>query len=664
VCPASRMSGRVALLDSIEPDMARNIVEKVLDPHLVEGKLEPGEVISYRIDQVLLQDATGTMAWMEFEQLGADRVKVPRVVQYVDHNMIQLDHKNPDDHFFLQTCAMRYGAVFSRPGNGISHYVHLERFDVPGQTMVGSDSHTTTGGALGMFALGIGGMDAAVVMAGYPFELTYPRIVRVVLDNELQGWLSAKDVILEMLRRLTVKGGLGKAFAFDGPGVETLSVTERATIANMIQELGATAGIFPSDAATKTWLEAQKRPGDFTELLPDDGARYDEEMVIDLAALEPLIAKPRNPDNVVPVREVAGTRVAQVCVGSSVNSGYDDLAIPAYIVSEGGGVNEWLDMTVSPGSRQALDAIARSGVLSQYVAAGARLLEPACGPCVGMGMAPPSGQPSVRTMNRNFQGRSGTEDDYVYLTSPAVAGATALKGVITDPRDLDLEPPRIEAPGPRVDDSLLIMPPPPEEAARIEIWRGPNIKPPPVPPDLPDALEGRILIVLGDNISTGSMSPDGVLVFQERSNIEAIAEFVFKKEDPEFVQRAKDWGGGFIVAGDNYGQGSSREHAALAPLQLGVRAVFAKAFHRIHRRNLINNGIVPGLIDDEVSNKAQVGDTWRLPNIRAEIASGSGEFTLQLDGETVTVRNDLQEHEREQLLAGGLLRSLSQQAGR
>jgi aconitate hydratase len=642
--------------------MPQNIVEKVLAPHLVEGSLEPGQVIGYRIDQVLLQDATGTMAWMEFEQLGKDRVRVPLVVQYVDHNMIQLDHKNPDDHFFLQTCSMRYGAVFSRPGNGISHYVHLERFDVPGQTMVGSDSHTTTGGALGMFALGIGGIDAAVVMAGYPFELTYPGIVRVVLENELQGWVSAKDVILEMLRRLTVKGGLGKAFTFDGPGVETLSVAERATICNMIQELGATAGMFPSDGETKEWMEAQDRGDDFTELLPDDGARYDEEMVIDLAALEPLIAKPRNPDNVVPVREVAGTKVAQVCVGSSVNSGYDDLAIPAYIVSNGGDVNEWLDMTVSPGSRQALDAIARSGVLAEYVSAGARLLEPACGPCVGMGMAPPSGQPSVRTMNRNFQGRSGTEDDYVYLTSPAVAGATALRGVITDPRDLDLEPPRIEAPEPTVDDSMLIMPPPEDEAERIEIWRGPNIKPPPVPPDLPDALEGRVLIVLGDNISTGSMSPDGVLVFQERSNIEAISEFVFMKEDPGFVARAKEWGGGFVVGGDNYGQGSSREHAALAPLYLGVRAVFVKTIHRIHRRNLINNGIVPVLIDDEVSNKAQLGDTWRLPFVREEIASGSLEFTLQLDGETVRVGNDLNSHEREQLLAGGLLRYLKQKA--
>jgi aconitate hydratase len=642
--------------------MAQNIVEKVLSEHLVEGRLEPGEVISYRIDQVLLQDATGTMAWMEFEQLGKDRVQVPRVVQYVDHNMIQLDYKNPDDHFFLQTCAMRYGAIFSRPGNGISHYVHLERFDVPGQTMVGSDSHTTTAGAVGMFSLGIGGMDAAVVMAGYPFELGYPTVVRVVLENELGPWVSAKDVILEMLRRLTVKGGLGKAFVFDGPGVDTLPVAARATICNMIQELGATAGIFPSDHRTREWLEAQARAVDWTELRSDDGARYDEEMVIDLAALEPLIAKPRNPDNVVPVREVGGTKVAQVCVGSSVNSGYEDLAVPAYIVSMGGGVNEWLDMTVSPGSRQALDTITRSGVLSQYIDAGARLLEPACGPCVGMGMAPPSGQPSVRTMNRNFQGRSGTDDDYVYLSSPETAGATALNGVITDPRELDMEPPRIEAPTPRIDDSMLISPPPPEEAAKVEIWRGPNIKPPPVPPDLPDGLVGRVLIVLPDNISTGSMSPDGVLVFQERSNIERIAEYCFRKEDPDFVNRAKEWGGGFIVAGDNYGQGSSREHAALAPLQLGVRAVFVKGIHRIHRRNLINNGIVPILVDDEVVNKAQVGDEWRLPQIREEIESGSETFTLRLDGETRQVQNDLKPHEREQLLAGGLLRWLKQRS--
>ena len=638
--------------------MAQNIVEKVLSEHLIEGKLEPGEVISYRIDHVLLQDATGTMAWQEFEQLGVDRVQVPQVTQYVDHNMIQLDHKNPDDHFFLQTCSARYGAVFSRPGNGISHYVHLERFDRPWQTMVGSDSHTTTGGALGMIALGIGGMDAAVVMAGYPFELTYPKVVRVILENELQGWLSAKDVILEMLRRLTVKGGLGKAFAFDGPGVPTLSVTERATICNMIQELGATAGIFPADQRTREWLEAQERPDHFRELQPDEGARYDEELVIDLASLEPLIAKPRNPDNVVPVREVAGTKVAQVCVGSSVNSGFEDLAIPAYVVEEGGGVNEWLDMTVSPGSRQALDLMVSTGVMERYIRAGARLLEAACGPCVGMGQAPPSGQPSVRTFNRNFQGRSGTEDDFVYLTSPATAAATAVRGVITDPRDLDMEPPKIETPRPRVDDSMLIHPPPPEEAAKVEIWRGPNIKPPPVPPDLPDALEGRVLIVLPDNISTGSMSPDGVVVMGERSNIEAISRYVFKKEDPEFVSRAEAWGGGFIVAGDNYGQGSSREHAALAPLYLGVRAVFAKGFHRIHRRNLINNGIVPALIDDEVYGVAKLGEGWRLPRIREELEAGSDTFTVSVDERELKVRNDLNPHERQQLLAGGLLKYL------
>ncbi|MGH2722905.1 MAG: aconitate hydratase [Actinomycetota bacterium] len=642
--------------------VAKNIVQKVLEEQLVSGKLEPGEPISYRIDQVLLQDATGTMAWMEFEQLGKDRVQVPQVVQYVDHNMIQLDHKNPDDHFFLQTCSMRYGAIFSRPGNGISHYVHLERFDVPWQTMVGSDSHTTTAGAVGMFSLGIGGMDAAVVMAGFPFELTYPSVVRVVLENDLPEWVSAKDVILEMLRRLTVKGGINKAFVFDGPGVPTLSVTERATICNMIQELGATAGMFPADDRTREWMRSQEREEQFRELLPDDGAGYDDEMVIDLARLEPLIAKPRNPDNVVPVREIVGARVAQVCVGSSVNSGYHDLAIPAYIVKQGGGVNQWLDMTVSPGSRQILDSIARTGVLADYIAAGARLLEPACGPCVGMGQAPPSGQPSVRTFNRNFQGRSGTVEDYVYLTSPEVAGATALKGEITDPRDLGMEPPEIEAPEPVTDDSMLIFPPELEEAAKIEIWRGPNIKPPPIPPDLPEALAGRVLIALPDNISTGSMSPDGVIVMAERSNIPAIAEYCFRKEDPDFVSRAKEWGGGFIVAGDNYGQGSSREHAALAPLQLGVRAVFAKGFHRIHRRNLINNGIVPIIIDDEVYTKAVQGDEWRMPKIREEIASGSREFTLEVDGQTAMVKNDLNEHERQQVLAGGLLRYLKEES--
>ncbi|MFL5797770.1 MAG: aconitate hydratase [Actinomycetota bacterium] len=642
--------------------MAQNILEKVLSEHLVSGELRPGETISYRVDQVLLQDATGTMAWMEFEQLEKDRVEVPLVVQYVDHNMIQLDHKNPDDHFFLQTAAARYGSVFSRPGNGISHYVHLERFDVPYGTLVGSDSHTCTAGAMGMAALGIGGMDAAVAMAGYPFELRYPRTVRVVLEHELRPWVSAKDVILEMLRRLTVKGGINTAFLFDGEGVPGLSLTQRATICNMIVELGATFGMFPADERTREWLEGQDRADGFRELHPDDGAAYDDELVIDLAALEPLIAKPHNPDNVVPVREVAGTAVAQVCVGSSVNSSFEDLAIPADIVRRGGGVDRWVDMTVSPGSRQILNAIASSGVLADYLAAGARLLEPACGPCVGMGQAPPSKKPSVRTMNRNFRGRSGTDEDEVYLASPEVAGATALRGVITDPRDLGRDPPPITPPPPVADDAMLIPPPPPEEARKVAIMRGPNIQPPPVPPELPDSLEGRVLIVLPDDISTGSMSPDGVLVMSERSNIPAIAEYTFRKEDPEFVSRAKEWGGGFIVAGDNYGQGSSREHAALAPLQLGVRAVFAKGFHRIHRRNLINNGIVPLLIDDEAYGLAEVGAEWHLLGVRDALASASREVTLETPEGTVSVSNDLEEHERAQLLAGGLLRWLREQA--
>jgi aconitate hydratase len=642
--------------------MADNMTHKILREHLVQGRLEAGEPISYRIDQVLLQDATGTMAWMEFEQLGVDRVQVPLVVQYVDHNMIQLDHKNPEDHFFLQGMAAKYGAIFSRPGNGICHYVHLERFAKPWATLVGSDSHTTTAGALGSFALGIGGMDAAVAMAGHAFELQCPVVVRVVLENELRDWVSAKDVILEMLRRLTVKGGINKAFEFDGPGVSTLSATERATICNMILEVGATAGLFPGDDECRRFLaEDQERPADFRELLPDPGCDYDEEMVIDLGDLEPLIALPSNPDNVVPVREVAGTKVAQVCVGSSVNSGYADLAIPAAIV-KGEGVCPDLDMTVSPGSRQILRTITETGVLADYVISGARILEPACGPCVGMGQAPPEDVPSVRTMNRNFPGRSGTFRDKVYLASPAVAGATALKGEITDPRDLGMEPPRIDPPKPVVEDAMLIFPPPPEEAGKVQIMRGRNIQPPPVPPELPGSLEARVLIVLGDNISTGSMSPDGVLVMQERSNIPAIAEYCFRKEDPEFVPRAKDWGGGFIVAGDNYGQGSSREHAALAPLQLGVRAVFAKAFHRIHRRNLINNGIVPIVIGDEVCEKAAIGQAWRLPRIRDEIEQGDGIISVDVEGERHEGRHAFTDLERQVLLDGGLLRYLKRSA--
>jgi aconitate hydratase len=641
--------------------MPDNIVHKVLREHLVGGELRAGGPITYRIDQVLLQDATGTMAWMEFEVLDVDRVKVPLVVQYVDHNMIQLDFKNPEDHFFLQGMAAKYGAVFSRPGNGICHYVHLERFAKPYATLVGSDSHTTTAGALGSFALGIGGMDAAVAMAGHAFELQCPAVVRVVLENQLPPWVSAKDLILEMLRRLTVKGGINKAFAFDGPGVATLGATERATIGNMILEVGATAGIFPADEECRRFLEYQERPQDFRELLPDPGATYDEEMVIDLAALEPLIALPSNPDKVVPVREVAGTKVAQVCVGSSVNSSYEDLAIPASIVAKGG-VHPDLDMTVSPGSRQVMRTVAKTGILEDYIVAGARLLEPACGPCVGMGQAPPENLPSVRTMNRNFPGRSGTANDKVYLASPAVAGATALKGVITDPRDLGVEPPEFEIPKPIIDDYMLIEPPPPDEAAKVSVFRGRNIQPPPLPPDLAESLSGKVLIVLGDNISTGSMSPDGVLVMQERSNIPAIAEYCFRKEDPEFVNRAKAWGGGFIVAGDNYGQGSSREHAALAPLQLGVRAVFAKAFHRIHRRNLINNGIVPVLIDDDLHGRAAIGQQWTLPHVRQELAEGSPTITIQMEGVDYKGVAAFSQHEREELLAGGLLRYLKGKA--
>ncbi|HEV3397843.1 MAG TPA: aconitate hydratase, partial [Actinomycetes bacterium] len=540
------------------------------------------------------------------------------------------------------------------------HYVHLERFAKPYATLVGADSHTTTAGALGSFALGIGGMDAAVAMAGFPFELQCPAVVRVVLENELPPWVSAKDVILELLRRLTVKGGINKAFEFDGPGVATLNATERATICNMILELGATAGIFPADEQCRQFLEYQERPQDYRELLPDPGAAYDEEMVIDLARLEPLIAKPSNPDNVVPVREVAGTKVAQVCVGSSVNSSYEDLAIPSLVV-KGGGVHPDLDMTVSPGSRQIFRTIAQTGVLQDYIVAGARILEPACGPCVGIGQAPPTGKASVRTFNRNFKGRSGTVDDQVYLASPATTAATGLHGRITDPRTLG-DPPRVDDPDPVVDDFMLLSPPPPEEAERIEIIRGPNIKEPPIPPPLPDEFTGRVLIVLPDNVSTGSMAPDGAIVMADRSNVPAIAEYTFMKEDAGFVQRAKDWQGGFIVGGDNYGQGSSREHAALAPLALGIRCVLAQGFARIHRRNLIAQGLLPLTIDQQTHDRLEVGDQLSVPGLQEAVEGGSGAVEVRVEGKDgFTAAMDLSPRERNIVLAGGVLNQLREQ---
>ncbi|HUZ29494.1 MAG TPA: aconitate hydratase [Solirubrobacteraceae bacterium] len=643
--------------------MPSSLTRRILEQHLVEGELKPGRPISLSIDQALLQDATGTMALMQFEELEVPRVKVERAVQYVDHNVVQLDYKNPDDHRMLQALARKYGLHFSRPGNGISHYIHMERYGKPGHTLVGADSHTTQAGCLGMIGIGAGGLDVAVVLGGYPFEIACPAVVEVWLEGSLQRpWVQAKDIILELLRRLTTSGGKNKVLEFSGPGTAELSIPERATIANMIADLGGTAGVFPADDQTRGWLELQDRAVDFLELAPEAGANYDERVEIDLDQLGPLVAKPHNPDNVVPVEEVAGTPLAQVCIGSSVNSGYDDLALPAAILADRGGqiVHPDLAATATPGSRQILTAIAESGVYRQLSDGGVRMLEPVCGPCVGMGQAPPSGANSLRTMNRNFPGRSGTPDDSVYLCSPAVAAASLLTGQIQDPREYGEPPELLPMPElrPYVEDVHIFPPADASEADRIEIPRGPNIKRPPQHQPLGDALRARIATVQPDNISTGDLAPDGVEVMAYRSNVPAIAEFTLRIRDPEFRKRLKDWGSGFIVAGDNYGQGSSREHAALAPLFLGVKAVIAKSFARIHRRNLIAQGIVALLFDDPADyDQAEVGQTWELPQLRQELESGAETITARIEdtGADLALGHDFSEHERQILVAGGLL---------
>jgi len=639
--------------------LAKNLVTRILEDHMVEGELGPGEEVGLRIDQALLQDATGTMACMQFERMGVERVQVDLAVQYVDHNVIQLDFKNPDDHRFLQDFAARHGIHFSRPGNGICHYLHVERFARPGATLVGADSHTTSSGALGSIAIGAGGLDVALVMAGQPFQTPAPEVVGVELTGALSDWVTPKDVILELLRRRGVRGGLGRIFEFYGEGVSNIDVTGRTTICNMIAELGATAGIFPSDERTREWLRMQQREVDFVELSADEDADYDEREHIELDALEPLIAQPHSPGNVVPVREVAGTKAAQVCIGSSVNSGFEDLAVAAAVLRDET-VFPGLVMTVTPGSRQILDSIASTGVYSDLVRAGARMLEPVCGPCVGMGQAPPSDSVSVRTFNRNFPGRSGTMTDQVYLASPTTAVATALRGVITDPRELGEYPDLPEAPAnPAVDDRQILAPAPPEEAQGIEIVRGPNIEPPPEAPELPDSLECTVTIVVEDDISTGDLAPDGVEVMSFRSNVPEIARFTFRRFDPEYHEKSRERAPGFIVGGHNYGQGSSREHAALAPLHLGIRAVVAKSFARIHRRNLISQGILPLRFKEESDyEKFAQGQEWELPEIRARLENGDEEVPLQKEGDEVMLLAEFSKRERDILLAGGILRQL------
>jgi aconitate hydratase len=648
--------------------VAENLTRQILNEHLVDGELKPGEPIALRVDQTLLQDATGTMACMQFEQLGVPRVKVDRAVQYIDHNVIQLDYKNPDDHRMLQALARKYGIHFSRPGNGICHYVHIERYAKPGGILVGADSHTTTSGALGMIAIGAGGLDVAVAMGGYPYEIACPEVVEVHLSGTLKRpWVQAKDVILELLRQLSASGGKNKVFEFTGEGTKDLSVPERGTIANMIAELGATSAVFPPDDNTRDWLQRQQREEDFEEVGPDDGAEYDERVEIDLDELGPLVAKPSNPDNVVPVEEVAGIPIEQVCFGSSVNSAYVDLALPGAILADKDGqtVNERVTATATPGSRQILVAIAESGVYRQLVEGGVRMLEPVCGPCVGMGQAPPSDANSLRTFNRNFPGRSGTAEDSVFLCSPAVAAVSVLHGCITDPRSYGDPPELLDMPElkPYVDDVHIFAPADEDEADEVEIPRGPNIKTPPEHEPMEDSIEAKIATVQEDNISTGDLAPDGVIVMSYRSNIPAIAEYTFQHRDPEFRKRMQEWGKGFIVGGHNYGQGSSREHAALAPLQLGVKAVFAKSFARIHRRNLVAQGILALTFADESDyDKAKVGDTWKLPNVKEELEEGSDEITVEIEGgDTFKVTHDFAPKEREILVQGGLLHWLQEE---
>lgn len=631
-----------------------NLVQKILGGHLVSGELRPGAEIAIAIDQTLTQDATGTLAYLQFEAMGVPRVRTKLSVSYVDHNMLQTGFENADDHRFLQTFAAKFGIFFSRPGNGICHQVHLERFGVPGQTLLGSDSHTPSAGGIGMIGIGVGGLDVAAAMAGMAYHISFPRVVLVRLTGKLGPWVSAKDIILELLRRLTVKGGVGKVFEYGGDGVATLSVPERATIANMGAELGATTSIFPSDSQTLAFLRAQKREKDWRPLEADEDAVYDDVVEIDLSRLAPLVALPHSPDNVAEVGDVQGTKIDQVCIGSCTNSSYRDLMTVALIL-KGRKVHPNVSLTISPGSRQVLNAIARNGALSDLIGAGARILECACGPCIGMGQAPPSGAASLRTFNRNFEGRSGTPDAKVYLVSPETAAASALEGVIADPRRLG-DAPAIELSSAVPVDNSMIVPPAPEPN-EVEIVRGPNIKPLLPAGPLPDTIRARVLLKTGDNITTDHIMPGGAKILPLRSNIPAIAEHVFERVDPNFVERAKSYGGGLVVGGENYGQGSSREHAAIAPRYLGVQAVIARSFARIHRANLVNFGIVPLIFDNPASYDAvERDDQLEVAEIRATLPSGIRLHVRNLTkGSAFAVHHDLSPREVEIVLAGGLL---------
>jgi len=637
-----------------------NITQKLISSHLVSGMMKPGQEIAISIDQTLTQDATGTMAYLEFEAMGIPKVKTKLSVSYVDHNTLQTGFENADDHRFLQSVAAKYGIYFSRPGNGISHQVHLERFAKPGETLLGSDSHTPNAGAMGMLAIGAGGLSVAMAMAGEPFYMVMPKIVRINLNGKLPRWTAAKDVILEVLRRLTVKGGVGKILEYGGEGIKNLSLPERATITNMGTECGATSSIFPSDAETRLFLKAQQREADWIQLEADPDASYDEEMEIRLNKLEPLIATPSSPDNVIPVREIAGTPVNQVCIGSCVNSSFMDIMLVAKLL-KGRKIHPDVSLTISPGSRQVLLMITKNGALSDLISAGARILECACGPCIGIGQSPATGAVSLRTFNRNFPGRSGTPNDKVYLCSPIVAAVSAITGEITNPEDyfkrFTPHALRLTVKFPQkfiIDDSMII--PPSKEPEKVVVIKGPNIKSLPIKAGLEEALKIKVLLKVGDNITTDDIMPAGAKILPLRSNIPAISKYVFSRIDPEFSARAENSGGGIILGGTNYGQGSSREHAALAPMFLGVKIVLAKSFARIHRDNLVNFGIIPLTIPPDVYESIEQGDEIEFPSLAKEVKESSEiTFINGKTGKTYKALHNLTERQKGIILAGGLL---------
>lgn len=633
--------------------MGRNLAEKILSNHIVEGELRKGSSIGIKIDQTLTQDSTGTMAYLQLEAMGIDKVKTKRSVAFVDHNMLQQGFENADDHEFIKTVASKHGVYFSKPGNGVCHQVFLERFAVPGETLIGSDSHTPTAGAVGMLAMGAGGLDVALAMAGGAYYINVPKVCKVNIIGSFKPMVTGKDVVLEVLRRLTVKGGVSKIFEYGGEGIKNLSVPQRATITNMGAELGATTSIFPSDERTLEFFKAQGREEDWFEFKADEDAVYDEEITIDLNTLEPLAAMPHSPDNVKKVSEIGKIKVDQVAIGSCTNSSYEDLMKVAKIL-KGKKVHPDVSLVIAPGSRQVMEMIARNGALADIISSGARILENGCGPCIGMGQAPGTNGVSLRTFNRNFYGRSGTLSAKVYLVSPETAAVSAIKGVLTDQRELETDlcinmPERFI-----VDDSMILKPA--EDGTKVEVKRGPNIKPFPINKELGDKIEGKILIKVEDNITTDHIMPSNSKLLPFRSNIPYLSQFCFNTIDTEFPKRAKNLGGGFIIAGENYGQGSSREHAALAPLYLGVRGVIAKSFARIHKANLINNGIVPLEFKNEADyNEVDPLDELVIDNIKEALTKGSVKVKNISKNSEFEVLIDLTEKEIQVIKAGGRL---------